>query len=192
MANNQDGGTRPSLAMRVIGLFDRATGVIDTVLQWTLAGVLAVIYLLLIGQVLLRYVIFFPMGWIEDLAAYLLALLALWGTACCLRSGQHLKVEVILEMMPSFVQRLILIAIYVFIFYFSYKMMFAGLQLAELGRTEAVPSRVFTLYWPRISIAVGAVLILIQTANLILQEIVALALNRPRTPQNPVQIRSHQ
>lgn len=146
-----------SLGQRVVQRIDRVTGWLDEVVQGVLILVMAAIFVLMMTQVLLRYVIHSPIIWIEEVAAYLLPLLALWGTAVCLRHGTHIKVDFILQAMPRPLKRAISIGIYLLVFYLAAKLVQAGLVLIELGWNELATSQAFSLFWPRLSIVIGGV-----------------------------------
>lgn len=164
---------RHGLRDRIVRHIDTVTGWVDLAVQQVLIAVMAAIFLLMMTQVLLRYVIYAPLIWIEEAAAYLLPLLALWGAAVCLRQGSHIKVDFILEAMPRRLKQIMRTAIHLLIFYFAVKLVQAGVVLIELGRNELATSQAFSLFWPRLSIVVGGVLIMIQTANLIVREFLA-------------------
>lgn len=162
-----------SLGRQLVRQIDEVTGWLDEAVQVVLIVVMAAIFVLMMTQVLLRYVIHSPIIWIEEAAAYLLPLLALWGTAVCLRHGSHIKVDFFLDAMPRRLRQIVSIGISLLIFYFALKLVQAGLVLMELGRNELATSQAFSLYWPRLSIVIGGVLIMVQAANQILRELVS-------------------
>lgn len=154
---------------------DRLAHWLDWLLQSILVAVLSAIFLLMFAQVILRYIIHSPFAWIEEVAAYMLPVLALWGAAVCLRHGSHLKVDLLLEALPRLLRSAIVIAIHLLIFYFAMKVYQSGHALVELGRNEMVTSRTFSLYWPRMTIVIGGALIMFQSAVMVLREIADLA-----------------
>lgn len=167
----------------VVRAVDRLAGWVDGATQWVIMTVLAAIFVLMMTQVLLRYVIHSPVLWIEEAAAYLLPVLAVWGSAVCLRHHSHIAVDFVVQRMPRLAQRVLAILVYALIFYFALKIAQAGLALIELGRNEMATSGAFALYWPRMSIVIGGVLIMLQTAVLALREAVDPAMDdggRPR------------
>ncbi len=149
---------------------DRLAGWIDSATQAVIMAVLAAIFLLMMTQVLLRYVIHSPVIWIEEAAAYLLPVLAVWGSAVCLRHRSHIAVDFLVLRLPKVLQRGLAILIYALIFYLALKITQAGFALVELGRNERATSGAFALYWPRMSIVIGGALIMLQTAVLALRE----------------------
>jgi TRAP-type C4-dicarboxylate transport system permease small subunit len=148
---------------------------LDWLLQSVLVLVMSAIFLLMFAQVILRYIVHSPFAWIEEVAAYMLPVLALWGAAVCLRHGSHLKVDLLLEAMPRLLRSALVIAIHLLIFYFAMKVYQSGHALVELGRNEMVTSRTFSLYWPRMTIVIGGALIMFQSAVMVLREIADLA-----------------
>jgi TRAP-type C4-dicarboxylate transport system permease small subunit len=159
---------------RLVAAIDLFAEWVDRALQALLVIVLSGIFLLMFAQVILRYVIHSPFAWIEELAAYLLPVLALWGAAVCIRHGNHLKVDLLLEALPRVLRSLLVIAIHLLIFYFALKVYQSGHALVELGRNELVTSQTFSLYWPRMTIVMGGVIIMFQTAVVILKEVASL------------------
>lgn len=178
---------RTWLTRAVLGI-DRLAHWLDKLLQAILVLVLSGIFLLMFAQVILRYIIHSPFAWIEEVAAYLLPVLALWGAAVCIRHGSHLKVDLLLEVLPRALASLFVILIHLLIFYFAVKVYQSGHALVELGRNELVTSRTFSLYWPRMTIVIGGVLIMIQSGVMILKEVATLAGIEPKPPSDDNQV----
>lgn len=153
---------------------DRIAGWVDGATQWVMILVLVAIFGLMMTQVLLRYVIHSPVIWIEEAAAYLLPVLAVWGSAVCLRQGAHIRVDFLVDAMPALLRRVLAIVVYALVFYLALKIYQAGLVLVELGRNERATSQAFSLYWPRMSIVIGGALLMFQAAVLILREAVGI------------------
>jgi len=161
--------------VRAIRAVDRFGGWVDRALQMVMIGVLAAIFVLMFAQVLLRYIIYVPVPWIEEGAAMLLPVLAVWGSAICLRHGSHLRVDFILYKLPDRVRLGLLIATNLLIVYLSVKICQAGFTLADLGRNELTTSRAISLYWPRMSIVVGGAFLMLQASILIMKDAAKLA-----------------
>jgi TRAP-type transport system small permease protein len=158
---------------------DRAFHWLDQAVRAALVVLMASIFLLLTGQVLLRYVVFYPLAWIEELATFLAAYLALWGASSCLRAGSHVVVDTFYRMLPEWPRRLLTVLIYLLLLYFCYALYTGGQRLAWLGATEISDSGYFYQYWPRMALVTGAVLIALQAANLLFQEVVSWLTGKP-------------
>ncbi len=159
---------------RFVQAIDLLAHWVDRALQAILVVVMSSIFLLMFAQVLLRYVIHSPFAWIEEVAAYQLPILALWGAAVCIRHGSHLQVDLLLNALPRLLRSLFVIAIHLLIFYFALKVYQSGHALVELGRNELVTSRTFSLYWPRMTIVLGGAFIMFQSAVVVLKEVAGL------------------
>lgn len=167
--------SRDNIVSRAILGLDRAAGWIDSLLQIIMIAVLAMIFLLMISQVVLRYIIFVPIPWIEELAAMLLPVLAVWGSSVCLRHNFHLRVDFIVQALPKKLRLTVAVLVNVLIAFLAFKICEAGFVLAELGRNEMTTSRSISLYWPRMSIVVGGALLMIQATVLILKDTAQVA-----------------
>jgi TRAP-type transport system small permease protein len=152
---------------------DRLLEWLDQVVRAGLVLMMAGIFSLLVTQVLLRYVIHFPLAWIEELATFLAAYLTLFGASVCLRAGSHVSVDTLYRAVPELPRRLITILVYMLVLYFCWALHVGGQRLAWLGVRELSDSGYFYQYWPRMALVLGAWLLALQAANLLFQEIVA-------------------
>jgi TRAP-type transport system small permease protein len=152
-------------------LLDRATGLLDRAVRVAVTLMLTAIFALLITQVLLRYVIFVPLAWIEELSTILAAYLTLWGASACLRAGSHVLVDTLYRALPELLRRAVTVLVYALLLYFCWGLHVGGERLALLGAREISDSGYFYQYWPRMALSTGAALIAVQTVNLLVQEI---------------------
>lgn len=154
----------------IMGIIDKITGVV-------IVGLLFASFLLLFLQVILRHVIFYPMVWLEELAIYLLAYLAFWGSSSCFRKDTHIRVRFIRNYFPPLIRQLMTILANFIVVVFAYFLVRYGLPLAQLGIGERSGSGTFLLYWPRMALVTGGILILLQVVNQLIIEIAKLFLN---------------
>ncbi|GAB5379476.1 MAG: hypothetical protein Alis3KO_28720 [Aliiglaciecola sp.] len=73
--------------------------------KWGLADVLSLLVLVLLSlvlilQVLSRYLLNSPLGWTEEIARYLLIVLTFLGAAICFRKGTHISFLYVLNLLP--------------------------------------------------------------------------------------------
>ncbi|MBD3897567.1 TRAP transporter small permease [Halomonas sp. ML-15] len=150
--------------------YDWLSGLLNRLLGWALTAAVALMFIVIMTQVLLRYVFGVPLFWVPELAGYLLAFLALCGSSICIRERMHVKVTVLYALLPNWLRHLVIIFVYAVVAYYAWAIMYFGLMFAELGRIEYSPSGTFNLYWIRYSLVIGGALILIQSVNVILRE----------------------
>jgi TRAP-type C4-dicarboxylate transport system permease small subunit len=144
---------------------DVACGVIDRLVQYSLIFFIGSIFFLLMLQVVMRYLIRSPLVWVEELTSFTLAYLVMWACSTLMRKWKHIRVDTFVNAMPSKVQLCIFVFINILIIYIAYLFIFAGYRLALLGEFDVSPSGFFNLYWPKMALVTGGVLIIIQAFN---------------------------
>lgn len=142
--------------------FDRIAGHIDRVSQIVIGVALLCALVLLVGQVVVRYILPFPVPWLEEAATYLSAYIAMIGTAVCLRSSFHLQVDLLqvalsvrLQYYLVFFQNLLVFGFALFLFRY-------GIQFVELGWGQTSPSTYFMVSHARMAMPIGGALLMLQ------------------------------
>lgn len=144
---------------------DAICGVIDRIVQYFLIFFISSIFIFLMLQVVMRYVIRSPLVWVEEITSFTLAYLVMWACSTLIRNWRHIRVDTFVNAMPNKVQVVIFGFINILVIYLSYLIIFAGYRLALLGEFDVSDSGFFNLYWPRIALVTGGVLIIIQAFN---------------------------
>jgi TRAP-type C4-dicarboxylate transport system permease small subunit len=67
---------------------------------------MALILLLVLGQVIMRYIFNSPLVWSEELAVYCMVWLAFTGAIMAMRDKEHIEVNIILVFLPEKARRL--------------------------------------------------------------------------------------
>lgn len=67
---------------------------------------MAVILILVVVQVVLRYVFNSPLTWSEELAVYVMVWMTFIGSVICMRDKEHIDVTVLVDNLPHGLQRL--------------------------------------------------------------------------------------
>lgn len=144
---------------------DAVCGAIDRLVQYSLIFFIGSIFILLMLQVVMRYLIRTPLVWVEEITSFTLAYLVMWACSALVRKWQHIRVDTFVNAMPGKVQLIVFSLINVLLIYIAYLIIFAGHQLALLGESDVSASGYFNLYWPRMALVSGGVLIIIQAFN---------------------------
>lgn len=159
---------------RIFAGFDRTTLYIDKGVQVVIGLAMLAMFGLLLLSVLSRYVIATPFFWLTEGAGYLSALVGLWGSSSCIRYGGHMQVHILQDQFKKYyvgrriLAPLFLIIVNSMVVYYSYALFIrAGFSFADMGRTEYSPSGFFIVFWPRMIMPVGGILISLQALNLI-------------------------
>lgn len=155
----------PSRGMvrRSFDAFDRAAGVVDAIARVFIGVALLAALLFLITQVLVRYILPFPLPWLEEAATYLSAYIAMVGTAVCLRSSYHLQVDLLQTALPTKAQYLLVFFQNFLVFCFALFLVRYGIQFVELGWGQSSPSTYFMVSHARMAMPIGGVLLMLQS-----------------------------
>jgi TRAP-type C4-dicarboxylate transport system permease small subunit len=105
--------------------------ILDKVLGTFLEILLSLMVVIVIVQVLARYVIEVSIPWTEEAARYMLASMTFIGGAVALKEGKHIVVDFLFQRLPTRSQRLLNLAFGVLIFVFLLMIGWGGLRLIE-------------------------------------------------------------
>lgn len=70
---------------------------------------MALILLLVVVQVVMRYVFNSPLTWSEELAVYIMVWMTFAGSVICMRDKEHVEVTILVDYLPRRLQKLALL-----------------------------------------------------------------------------------
>ena len=70
---------------------------------------MALILLLVVLQVVMRYVFNSPLTWSEELAVYIMVWMTFAGSVICMRDKEHVEVTILVDYLPRGLQKLALV-----------------------------------------------------------------------------------
>lgn len=147
----------------------------EKIVQATVVLIFVTVFIFLNVQVGMRYVLGIPLIWVEELMGFLMAYITLWGSSSCIRSDTQVRVSFLPDKMKSPVARHWLsIGVHGIVIFYLYYLIIFGFQFAAMGRGEVTPSGTFEFFVPRLALATGGVLMLIQAVGVIFREISGL------------------
>lgn len=122
----------------------------------TLSGiVLGLMILLVLVQVLFRYVLKLPVAEAEEFARFSLIWAVMLGSTIAVRQKSHIAVEFFVDMFPPAVQRIIRSIAYFAYLAFMAILVIYGWKLAIKGMTQISPSTQIPVGWIAMSIPVS-------------------------------------
>ncbi|MDD7972754.1 TRAP transporter small permease [Roseinatronobacter alkalisoli] len=166
-------GHTPALR-HAIDWIDRGAGAIDWLSRIAMGAALLGVLTMLLLQVAVRYVVNFPLPWVEELAVYLSGYIAMIGTAVCLRMGFHLQVDLLRDRLGGRVRILHFLLVNLVVAGFGYFLLKYGIRFVELGAGQTSPSSYFPVALGRLAMPVGGGLLIIQSIVLALRATDAL------------------
>ena len=164
--------------------YDRLMGAVDKVCRWIIGAALAGAFLLLVLQVLVRYVFPFPFPWIEELAVYLCGYVAMIGAAVCLRMGFHLQVDLLQESLGPAAQSVLMFVQNMIVVFFGLFLLRYGTAFVQLGWGQTSPSSYFLVSYARMAMPIGGALLIAQALAMGGRALCGLADHR-RPPHPP-------
>ncbi|XWN33996.1 MAG: TRAP transporter small permease [Devosia sp.] len=163
---------------RAFRVWDRATGWVDFVARWFMGLALLGILGMLVFQVLVRYILPFPVPWVEEVAIYLSGYVALVGMSVCLRASFHLEVTVLVDLLPEQVRLIHVVLLNLLVAAFALYLMKYGMKFVELGAGQTTPSSYLMVSHARMAVPIGGALLLLQSITMMGRAIVALKEHR--------------
>lgn len=164
---------------RSFDYFDRAAGRVDYLCRVAMGMALFGILAMLLLQVGVRYVLPFPLPWVEELAIYLSGYIAMIGTAVCLRMGYHLQVDLLRDRLSPKAVLIHAVIVNLAVAGFGYFLLKYGIRFVELGAGQSSPSSYFPVAFGRLSMPIGGGLLMLQSVVLALRAVDEL-FNGPR------------
>ena len=82
---------------------------INKVLDAICVVCMALILVLVVVQVVMRYVFNSPLTWSEELAVYIMVWMTFLGSVICMRDNEHIEVTVLVDYLPRKLQRAVIV-----------------------------------------------------------------------------------
>ena len=165
--------------------FDALAGWVDRVARVVIGAALLCAFGLLLFQVLVRYILPFPVAWLEEAATYLSGYMAMVGASVCLRAGYHLQVDLLRDALPVVAQHLLIVIQNVLVFLFGIFLLRYGLNFVALGEGQTSPSTFFMVSHARMSMPIGGALLMLQSMVMAGRSLIAFIDHR-NGPQGPI------
>lgn len=138
-------------------VLERANSLIKTI-----SGiVLGLMILLVISQVLFRYIFKLPVAEVEEYARFSLIWAVMLGSTIAVRQKSHIAVEFFVEKFPAGVQRVFKAIAYVAYLIFMVILVVYGWILAQKGMTQISPSTQIPVGWIAMSIPISGLISLL-------------------------------
>jgi TRAP-type C4-dicarboxylate transport system permease small subunit len=147
---------------------------LNSLVGWVLAALLAVISVIVLIQVIVRFVltavgINISAAWTEELARYLLCWMVFLGAAYGCRKAQLMSLDFAVSRLPgAFGQVARYVALVICLCFFA-MLIQVGLAFMEFGRSETSPVMHLHMHWIYAAIPVGAAVMIVNTIGLMLE-----------------------
>ena len=151
----------------------RISDIINSITEGILVIVLSGMAVVVLLQVIFRYVLNLPLFWTEELARYCLVWSSLLGSAVAVKRGQHIAVTIFMERLPAVLRRGLTIIALISVAAILMIVLWGGIQLVAITRAQISPALRISMSVPYLAVPVGAALMLLHTIVLIFKMITA-------------------
>jgi TRAP-type C4-dicarboxylate transport system permease small subunit len=142
---------------------------INTIVKVAASIMLAVMSVLIVLQVIYRYLLEAPLSWSEEISRYLMVYIVFLGAALSLRYRQMIAIEFIAELLPKPVQKYLnLIVLIICIVFFSI-LFSVGIDMTQRVEMQTAASTQIPMSIPYAAIPIGAVLLMLNAIAVILE-----------------------
>jgi TRAP-type C4-dicarboxylate transport system permease small subunit len=156
-------GKLPRISAKVSLISEKAV-------RCALVGIVAVMTVIIILQVFLRYLFLFSLSWSEEVARYLMIWASFLGASLAVKYGLHIGVEYVINRFPQGLKRAITLVAKASILFFLLLFTIGGLQVAWALRDQDSPALLFSMFYAYLSVPVGGVFMIIQLWNSIVED----------------------
>lgn len=127
--------------------------------------------LLVIVDVLSRYLLRYSFTWVEELTRYLMVWMTLIGGASAIRQGELISVGVLKSRLPPAAARVVLVIGHLLIGAFLALLLYHGIALVQRSWVFTTPALRIPFAWVYLALPLGSGLMLIQTFGFLWQTI---------------------
>ena len=138
-------------------------------LENVVGAILGVMAILVIYQVLARYVLDDPPSWTEELARYLQVWLVLLAAPICLYRGMHLAVNYLTPRLPPTPRRVVRTGIHLLVGFFCLVFTFFGIKLMKVAALQVSPALGLSMIWPYLAVPVSGLAMIGVTVTLLVR-----------------------
>ena len=124
-------------------------------------------------QVIFRYVLNLPLFWTEEFARYCLVWSSLLGSAVAVKRGRHIAVNILIERCPAALHKMLTIIALLSVAAVLAIILWGGIQLVAITRPQISPALRVSMAIPYLAVPVGAGLMLLHTIVHIVETLAA-------------------
>jgi TRAP-type C4-dicarboxylate transport system permease small subunit len=145
--------------------------IIARITEVILIIVLSTMAVVVLLQVIFRYILNFPLFWTEELARYCLVWSSLLGSAVAVKRGRHIAVTIFIERFPPALRRGLTIIALLSVAVILTIILWGGIQLVMITRAQISPALRVSMSVPYLAVPAGAALMLLHTIGFIFKTI---------------------
>lgn len=148
---------------QVVKMVDTLNKVVGIILSLML-GVMSILIIL---QVISRFLIHFPLTWSEELSRYLMVYIVFAGASLAMRHNQLISIELLPELLSAKKRKIVIILVAIFSIVFFGILFFQGLNMLEHVQAQTSPGLGISMAIPYAALPIGSLLLALNALALI-------------------------
>jgi C4-dicarboxylate transporter DctQ subunit len=137
-------------------LIEGAERLVETVIRWTIIGLMFLMTVIVFAQIFFRYVFNIPLGWSEELARFAFVWVSFIGASALMRVREHINVTVFIDIMPSRLKAACVLTANLCAMICVYFFLIGGIELTQNEWRQLAPALQIPMGWVYISIPIAA------------------------------------
>ena len=155
--------------------FHGAVRLLDRVCEFALGLVMLALFVILMLQIISRFVVFLPIPWSQDMITFLLVCSVFLGVGSATGNGKQIRLEFFADLFPKRVTALIFIAADLVSIAFLCLLTRQALQLAKDNLTVHMGAALVAFGWYYAFVCLGCAVMILNFIDLILGRLDTLA-----------------
>lgn len=169
-------------AMAIIGKFlEQLSSLVDKFSRAFVLIIMIVMVSVISLQVFCRYVLNSALIWPEELTIFLMSWMTFIGAAIALRSWEHIGIDFFVRKLSDKMRTITKIIVRVLVLFFVLFLLVTGILLVASSSHMISEALRISLVWPRLSVPVGAALMLIHVVHLTYRDVYELVSGKEGT-----------
>ncbi|WP_144478232.1 TRAP transporter small permease [Cytobacillus oceanisediminis] len=149
----------------------KAIDMINKMVGILLALMLGVMSILIILQVISRFVINLPLTWSEELSRYLMIYIVFLGASLAMRHNKLISIELLPETLTGNKRKSVIILVMIISIIFFGILFMQGIDMLPLVQMQSSPGLQLSMAIPYASIPIGSFLLALNSLAVILDEL---------------------
>jgi TRAP-type C4-dicarboxylate transport system permease small subunit len=154
---------QPAAGGPVVAGLGRVSDVINQATQYTIAGMMAAMTVIIALQVFFRYVLNDALSWTEEIARYLMIWICFLGSAMALKYGEHISVTFLQDRFPPRLRQVVGLTMGLAVLGFFLLGTWEGVLMTLQVADQQAPATWISMAWAYACIPVGCSFMTIHT-----------------------------
>jgi TRAP-type transport system small permease protein len=143
---------------------------INKAVKYIVSAMFIILAVLVVLQVITRFVIDYPLSWSEEISRYLMIYIVFFGAALAMRNKEHIAIDFLVEIVSAKRKKVLNSVILWISLIFAAILFYYGSALTLTVVNQATPTLQFSMSWAYAAIPLGSLLLLLNTIAVMIED----------------------